>query len=77
MKSHTGGLMTMGTGGYYVQYRKHKLNTNISTEADLIRVDDVLIEVIWTRYFLKEQGHTIQDNVIYKDNQSTIRIEKW
>ena len=39
-------------------------------------VDDVLTQVIWTRYLLKEQGHIIQDNVIYQDNQSAIRLEK-
>ena len=31
MRSHTGGFMTMGTGGAYVQSRKQKLNTKIST----------------------------------------------
>ena len=76
MRSHTGGFMTMGTGGAYVQSRKQKLKTNSSTEADLVGVDDVLTQLIWTRYFLKEQGHMIQDNVIYQDNQSAIRLEK-
>ena len=76
MRSHTGDFMTMSTGGAYVQSRKQKLNTKISTEADLFGSDDVLTQVIWTRYFLKEQGHKIQDNVIYQDNQSAIRLEK-
>ena len=75
MRSHTGGLMTMGTGGAYVQSSKQKLNTKISTKAEIVGVYDVLIQVIWTRYFLKEQGHTIQDNVIYQDNQSAIRLD--
>ena len=76
MRSHTGGFMTMGTGGAYVQSRKQKLNTKISTEADFVGVDDVLTQVIWTRYFLKEQGYMIHNNVIYQDNQSAIRLEK-
>ena len=33
-------------------------------------------QVIWTWYFLKEQGYMIHDNVIYQDNQSAIRLEK-
>ena len=53
---------------------KKKLNTKISTEAELVGVDYVLTQVIWTQYFLKEQGHMIQDNVIYQDNQSAIRL---
>ena len=76
MRIHTCGFMTMGTGGAYVHSIKQKLNTKSSTEAKLVGVDDVLTQVIWTQYFLKEQGHMIQDNVIYQDNQSAIRLEK-
>ena len=64
MRSHTGGFMTMGTGGAYVQSSKKNLNTKSSTEAKLVGVDDVLTQVIWTRYFLKEQGHMVNNNVI-------------
>ena len=66
-RSQTSGFMTMGTGGAYVQSIKKKLNTNISTEAEIVGVDDVLNQVIRTRYFLKEQGYMILDNVIYQD----------
>ena len=76
MRSHTGGFMTMGTRGAYVYSRKHKLNTKSSTESELVGVYDVLTQVIWTRYFLKEQGYTIHNNVIYQDNQSTIKLKK-
>ena len=76
MKIHNGGIMTMGTVGAYVQSSKQKLNTKSSTEAELVGVDDVMTQVIRTQYFLKEQGHMIQDNVIYQDNQSAIRLDK-
>ena len=68
MRSHTGGFMTMVTGMVYVKFRKHKLNTKISTEAELIGEDGVLDQVIWTQYFLKEQGYMINDNIIYQYN---------
>ena len=42
MRRHTGGFMTMGTGGAYVQYRKQKMNTKSSNEAEVIGVYDVL-----------------------------------
>ena len=58
-----------------MQSIKQKINTNISTEAKLVGVDDVLTQVILTRYFLKEQVHMIQDNFIYQDNQSAIRLD--
>ena len=74
-RSHTGDLMTMETGGSYVQSSKQKLNTNSWTDTELVRVDNVLNQVIWTWYFLKEQGCDIHNNVIYQDNQSAIKLE--
>ena len=68
MRSHTGGFMIMGKGGAYVNSRKQNPNTKSLTEAELVGVDDVLTQVIWTRYFLKEQGYMIHDNIIYQDN---------
>ena len=55
---------------------KKKMNTKSSNEAEIFGVDDVLTQVIWNQYFLKEQGHMIQDSVIYQDNQSVIILEK-
>ena len=46
MRIHTGGFMTMVTVWAYVQSRKQKLNTKISTKAKLVGVDDVLTQVI-------------------------------
>ena len=76
MRSHTGVLMTMGTGGGYMQSSKQNMNIKSSTEAELVGVDNVLTEVICTQYFLKEQGYIIHDNVVYQDNQSVSRLEK-
>ena len=36
MRSQTGGFMTMGTGGAYMNFRKQKINTKSSTETELI-----------------------------------------
>ena len=35
-----------------------------------------MTQVIWTCYFQKKQGYMIHDNVIYQDNQNTIKLEK-
>ena len=45
---NTGGFMTMLTVGAYMQSRKQKLNTKSSTEAELVGLDGVLTQVIWT-----------------------------
>ena len=58
MKSHTGATMSLGKGSIYRYARstRQKLNTKSSTEAELVGVDDVMPQVMWTRYFLEAQG---------------------
>ena len=75
-KSHTGAVMTMGTGAIQSMSRKQKLNTRSSTEAELIGVDDAINMVLWTKLFMDEQGYKIQENKIYQDNMSAILLEK-
>ena len=55
---------------------KQKINTKSSNDAELVGVEDVMTQVIWTEYFLKEQGCMINNNVIYQYNQSAIKLEK-
>ena len=77
MKSHTGATMTMGQGAASSQSSKQKLNTKSSTEAEFVGVDDIMPQVIWTRYFLEAQGETVEDNIVYQDNQSAMKLEKY
>jgi hypothetical protein len=70
MKSHPGGVMLMGTGAAYSTSKKQKLNTKSSTEAKLVGINDVLPQVLWTKYFLEGQGYG-NNSIIYEDNQST------
>jgi hypothetical protein len=82
MRSHTGGLMTMGQGAIVSMSTKQKLNTKSSTEAELVGVDDVLNVQVWTRYFLDAQQAHSGSNLIrnkdtlLQDNTSSIRLEK-
>jgi hypothetical protein len=46
-----------------------------STEAELVGVDDVMPQVIWTWNFLEAQGYSITDNVVFQDNQSAMLLE--
>jgi hypothetical protein len=75
-KGHTGATMTMGNGSTYSSSTKQKINTKSSTESELVAVDDVIGQVLWTNNFLKEQGYTTKDTVIYQDNKSAILLEK-
>ena len=75
MSNHTGGFMTMVSRGAYVESKKLKFNTKSSTEAERVVVDNVMIKGIWNRYFLKEQGYEIHENIINQYNQSAIKLE--
>ena len=75
-KSHTGMTMKMGEGAITSLSRKQKLVTRSSTEAELVAVDDCMTQVLWTKYFLEEQGYPTKATVILQDNSSAIKLEK-
>jgi hypothetical protein len=74
-KSHTGGVMTLGAGAIQTVSTKQKVNTKSSTEAELVSLDDVISKVMWTKLFLQAQGYDINENIIYRDNQSSMKLE--
>jgi hypothetical protein len=77
MTSHTGGTVSLGKGVVYETSTRQKLNTKSSTEAELVGVNDVMPQILWTRYFLEAQGYGIKDSIINQDNQSSvIMLEK-
>jgi hypothetical protein len=76
MRSHTGGCMMMGRGMVKSKSTKQKLNTKSSTEAELVRASDLSPFIIWSKYFLQEQGWDIRQNILYQDNQSAMRMEQ-
>ena len=46
IKSHTGGMMTMGRGTLYSASNKQKLNTKSSNEVKLVGVDDPMPQML-------------------------------
>ena len=75
-KGQTGAMMTMGKGALVNISRNHKLNVGSSTEAELVSIADVLGMMMWCKYFMEAQGYTIDTNVLYQDNKSTILLAK-
>jgi hypothetical protein len=76
MKGHTGGTLSMGKGSIYSFSAAQKLVARSSTEAEVIGVDDLMPQMMWTGYFLKAQGVAVVDTVLYQDNKSSILLEK-
>ena len=52
MKSHTGMIMNMGQGAVRSNSKKQKFNTKISTEAELVGIDDEISLIICSVYLL-------------------------
>ena len=73
-KGHTGMMMTLVRGAAMNFSRSQKLNSRSSTEAELIGLDDALPDILWGRYFLEGQGYTVEHNIVYQDNKSTILL---
>ena len=69
-------MMSMGKGSTANVLRKHKLNTGSLTEAELVSIADVLGMMMWCKYFMEAQGYTIENNILYQDNKSTILLAK-
>ena len=66
--------MLLGGGGTYCTSKMQRINTQSSTEAELVGVDDVMPQIVWTRNFLLAQGYRICHNIVYQDNQSIILL---
>ena len=75
-KGQTGAMVSFGSGMALSFSKKQKLNVKSSTEAELVGVDDGLPLVLWTRYFLQEQGYEMRPSLIYQDNKSAMLLER-
>ena len=76
MKSHTGGIFSMGYGIAHHKSTKQKLNTKSSTEAELVGASDYIAYTVWMKRFMEEQGYKLNSNIFYQDNESAIKMEK-
>ena len=74
MKGHTGTLMSLGQGAIISGLRKQKINVKSSTESELVALDDALPLILWCLYFIEAQGYTVEQNVVFEGNQSTMRL---
>ena len=76
MCSHTGGVISFGTGGILCKSSKQKLNTKSSTEAELVGASDYLPNTIWVMHFMEQQGYPILHSSFAQDNESAIKLER-
>ena len=73
-KGNTGTMMSMTKGAIVNISREHKMNVNSSTEPELVTITDFLGINMLCKYFMEAQGYTIENNILYQDNKSTILL---
>jgi hypothetical protein len=64
MRGHSGGYMSLCKGMPINTSTKQKINTQSSTETELVAADDFMSIILWTNSFLKAQGYGHQDTSI-------------
>ena len=67
--------MTLGKGMVNSNSMKQKLNTNSSTETEVVAMHDTLPTILWTSYFLAEQGYPITPVTLHQDNMTSILLK--
>ena len=78
-RSHTGAIIQYngGKGAVISMSAKQKLNTASSTTDELVAVGQALPFILWKLLFIREQSYDVNtNNIVYQDNQTTIRLEK-
>ena len=73
-KGHSGAMMSWGKGAVISTSNKTKIATRSSCEDELVTLDAALVPILAARYFIEAQGYTVEQNIVYQDNQSTIRL---
>eukprot|EP01033_Poteriospumella_lacustris_P009627 gene9628-6889_t len=75
-RSHTGCVVTIGSGPVFAKSAKQKIVTKSSTEAELVGLSDTASQAIHIREFLREQGIATGPAVLGQDNLSTIALTR-
>merc|ERR1711907_755169 len=65
-----------GRGAMISVSKKLGVNTNSSTESEVVAVGERLPKCTWFRYFRGEQGEAIKEDILMQDNKSAILLQK-
>lgn len=59
----------------YTVNLKQKFNSKSLTKSELIAVEGVSVQVLWTKYFLESHGYAVGRSSILQDNESAILLK--
>ena len=72
LRVYKGGGISIGRGLPIVALFNQKLNTHSSTESDIVKVHNCMMDLYWTRYFMEAQGNQVIENMVYQDKKIAI-----
>jgi hypothetical protein len=67
--------MSLGGGAIISSSTKQEVNTQSSTEAELVAINEIISKEVWAKLFLQAQGATVYQNIIMRDNLSSMKLE--
>ena len=73
--SRAGGGISMLHGVLNKKAPVRRLNTRISIETEIVGVSKYLTYNLWLMVFSHGQIYSIMNNIVYQENQSSIRME--
>ena len=56
---------SLGEGSTIRKFTKQKLNNISSTKIELVSVDEIIPNSMWTSYFFNYQGYKVRETIIY------------
>jgi hypothetical protein len=74
-RGHTGAMMLLAKGATASFSNKQKINTKSFTESELVGIDQALSSILRTQHFIEAQGYSVEQNLLFQENQSTIHLE--
>jgi hypothetical protein len=74
-QGYTEATMSLGRGSVIGLSKKQKINTQSSTELELVGADNAIPQMTWTRYFLEAQGCNVEECILNQYNLSAMLLE--
>jgi hypothetical protein len=74
-QGHTGAKMSLGKGAAISFSNKQNINTKSSMELELVGPDQALSSILHTQHFIKAQYFSVEQNLLFQDNQSTMHLK--
>ena len=75
-KSHADGAMLFGRSVFDTKSTKQKLNTKSSTESEVVGVSYYLLSNIWVQNVWTRDGNDLEENTLYQNNTSAMKLER-